>query len=568
MITIHGKGVSGGVAIGRARLLRRERLKIESHAVGDPRAEWGRYETALKRTVDELERLAEWSRDELGQEGAQIFSVHAMIAQDEDFNESVRYMIMNRKRNAEYAVSEAAARHATVFAQMDDAYMRERASDVKDIADRILRHLTARNTADETARSGETGDIICADDLTPSETVQLDRSAVSAFVTAGGSSNSHTAILSRTMGLPAVVAIGSAHAEIKNGMLLAVDADHGTVYLEPDAPTLHDLRLRIEQNAHARDLLSQYRGRESRTVDGHRVEICANIGGVEDIIEAQRVGADGIGLFRSEFLYMGRDELPGEDEQFVAYRRVLQAMPERRVVVRTLDIGADKQAACIGLSKEENPALGLRAVRISLSRPEIFMTQARALLRASHYGRLAVMFPLITSEHEVLRLRALWKRAEEELREEGVPYADRVEIGIMIETPAAAVISDRLAPLVNFFSIGTNDLTQYTLALDRQNAALEEFCNTHHEAVMRLIRHTVENARRAGIWVGICGELGADLSLTEEFLRMGIDELSVTPPALLPLRERVCTMRVGNAQGTVRTDDPLRTEQSKKGVKQ
>lgn len=550
MVTIHGKGVSGGVAIGRVRLLKRDTGPVEQHVVGDAAAEWKRYEAARTRAIRDLERLAEWTKSELGEEGAQIFSIHAMIAEDEDFNESVRYMIMTRHQNAEYAVSEAATRHATAFARMDDAYMRERASDVKDIADRIVRHLTDKEGHDADKDTEQAGDIICADDLTPSETVQLDRTTVSAFVTARGSSNSHTAILSRTMGLPAVVGIGEAFGRFEDGTLIAVDADAGVVYLDPDAATLRALRLRIEQNAHARELLAQYRGRESRTVDGYRVEICANIGGVEDVADVQRVGADGIGLFRSEFLYMGRDELPSEDEQFAAYRRVLQAMPDKRVVVRTLDIGADKQASCLGMPREENPALGLRAIRISLSRPEVFLTQARALLRASHYGRLAVMFPLITSEQEVMRLRALWDQARDELRCRGIPFAENVEIGIMIETPAAALISDRLAPLVDFFSIGSNDLTQYTLALDRQNAALEPFCDTHHEALMRLIRYTVESARLANIWVGICGELGADLSLTESFLRMGIDELSVTPPSVLPLRERVCTTRVDEVRSS------------------
>lgn len=554
MLTLHGKGVSGGVAIGRARLLRRQEIKIDQKQVDDPSKEWERYERALDLTVEELERLSEWSQEELGQANAQIFGVHAMIARDEDFNETVRTMILFRHSNAEYAVSEAAKAHARVFSQMDDAYMRERACDVKDIADRILRHLTAKDgDRDVWQAQGQTlGDIICAEDLSPSETVQLNRRTVSAFVTAYGSSNSHTAILSRTMNLPAVVSVGEAFGRIKDGMLIAVDADRGVVYVEPDAPTLRGLRLRIEQNAHTRELLSKYRGRESRTLDGHRVEICANIGGLEDIPDVQQNDADGIGLFRSEFLYMGRDDLPTEDEQFVVYRRVLQAMPSKRVVVRTLDIGADKQAACFDLAPEENPALGLRAIRISLTRPDVFLTQAKALLRASHYGQLAVMFPLVTSEQEILRLRALWERAQDELRAAGIPFSERVEIGVMIETPAAAIISDRLAPLVDFFSIGTNDLTQYTLALDRQNAALEEFCDTHHEAIMRLIRHTVSSARRADIWVGVCGELGADLSLTEEFIRMGIDELSVTPPAILPLRERVCTMRV--EENTNRTE--------------
>jgi len=560
MLTLRGKGVSGGVAIGRARLLHREKMKIKQYAVSDIEAEWRRYEAALTKTVSELERLYEWSREEIGHENAQIFSVHAMMAQDEDFNDAVRTIIVGQGNNAEYAVSMAAQQFSSAFAEMDDAYMRERATDVGDIAQRILQNLTAGRQGEATDKSdtptGE-GDIICAENLTPSETVQLDRHSVSAFVTAQGSANSHTAILSRTMDLPAVVGVGDGLGAIEDGVIIAVDADNGEVYVDPDAPTLRALRLRIEQNAHARTILQKYRGRESRTLDGHRIEICANIGGIEDMEEVIRNDADGVGLFRSEFLYLGRTDFPSEEEQFEAYRRVLERIPGKRVVVRTLDIGADKKATYFGLAPEENPALGMRAIRISLTRPDVFLTQARALLRASCYGTLAVMFPFVTSTEEVRRLMSLWERAKADLRERGEAYADRVEIGIMIETPAAAIISDRLAPLVDFFSIGSNDLTQYTLALDRQNAALDEFCDSHHEAVLRLIRHTVQSARRAGIWVGICGELGADLALTEEFLRMGIDELSVTPTSVLPLRERVCTLRVERQESMV--DDYTKT---------
>lgn len=542
---IYGKGVSGGIAIGRARLLRKEKICVDERVVQDPDAEWGRYEIALARTVNELEQLSAWSMAQLGEEGAQLFEVHAMIARDEDFNASVRSTILDRHRNAEYAVNEAAGQFAAVFSQMDDAYMRERAEDVRDIAARILRHLAGGGEAvTPPPTDGDMGDIICARDLTPSETVQLDRTSVRAFVTGGGSTNSHTAILSRTMGLPAIVRVGEALEHIRDGMVIAVDADEGCVYLEPDEPTLRRLRIRMEDGAHRKEALGRFRDKESRTLDGHRVEVCANIGSVEDVRDACAVGAEGIGLFRSEFLYMGRDDLPGEEEQLAAYRQVLEQMSGRRVVVRTLDIGADKQAAGLSLPAEDNPALGLRAIRISLSRPELFITQARALLRASCYGQLAVMFPLIVSEREVIELRELWDKAANELRAEGVPFSDGIELGIMIETPAAAVISDRLASLVDFFSIGTNDLTQYTLALDRQNAALECFCDTHHEAILRLIRHTVENARRAGIWVGVCGELAADLTMTEELLRMGVDELSVSPSAVLAVRERVCNTRL------------------------
>lgn len=552
MLILHGKGVSAGVAIGRARLFRRQSIGVSRAWADDAVQEWERYEMARESAVRELEALSERMGEQLGETDAQIFSIHAMIAEDEDLNETVREYIVTRHDNAEYAVSEAARLHATVFSQMDDDYMRERANDVKDVAERIVRHLTGVGGDVEQAvpSDGAVGDIICADDLTPSETVQLDRKAVSAFVTARGSVNSHTAILSRTMGLPAVVSMGEELGQIRDGVLLAVDADEGCVYVEPDEVTLQRLRRQMEQNDKTRERLGAYRGRQSRTQDGQRVDICANVGSLEDVQAALDNDADGIGLFRSEFLYMGRDTLPSEEEQLVVYRHVLRSMPDKRVVVRTLDIGADKRAACLHLAPEENPALGLRAVRISLTRPALFLTQARALLRASVEGRLAVMFPLITSVEEVRRLLALWAQAQDELRREGVPFSENIELGIMIETPAAAVISDRLAPLVDFFSIGTNDLTQYTLALDRQNAALDEFCDTHHEAVLRLIQTAVENARQAGIWVGICGELGADLSLSERWLRMGVDEISVTPPAVLPLRERVCTMCVGQSAGT------------------
>ena len=552
MLILHGKGVSAGVAIGRARLFRRQSIGVSRAWADDAVQEWERYEMARESAVRELEALSERMGEQLGETDAQIFSIHAMIAEDEDLNETVREYIVTRHDNAEYAVSEAARLHATVFSQMDDDYMRERANDVRDVAERIVRHLTGVGGDVEQAvpSDGAVGDIICADDLTPSETVQLDRKAVSAFVTARGSVNSHTAILSRTMGLPAVVSMGEELGQIRDGVLLAVDADVGCVYVEPDEVTLQRLRRQMEQNDKTRERLGAYRGRQSRTQDGQRVDICANVGSLEDVQAALDNDADGIGLFRSEFLYMGRDTLPSEEEQLVVYRHVLRSMPDKRVVVRTLDIGADKRAACLHLAPEENPALGLRAVRISLTRPALFLTQARALLRASVEGRLAVMFPLITSEKEVRRLLALWAQAQDELRREGVPFSENIELGIMIETPAAAVISDRLAPLVDFFSIGTNDLTQYTLALDRQNAALDEFCDTHHEAVLRLIQTAVENARQAGIWVGICGELGADLSLSERWLRMGVDEISVTPPAVLPLRERVCTMCVGQSAGT------------------
>lgn len=541
MLTLQGKGASDGVIIGRARLLKQEEIKVKRDAAADPAVEWGRYEAARARTVEELERLYDQSYREIGAEQAEIFSVHAMMAEDEDFNEAVQREIMKGPYRAEYALMQAKEQFETLFSGMDDEYMRERAGDIRDVAVRILGHLRG-NAADKPKETEETY-ILCAEDLTPSQTVNLDRRAVCAFVTAKGSTNSHSAILARSMHLPAVVDLGKELlASVTDGTMLAVDGERGLIYVNPDDTILREWDERMQKAQAREELLLQYKSRESRTPDGQRVEICANVGSMEEVEEAVWVGADGIGLFRSEFLYLGRQDYPDEEEQLRAYRQALISMPGKRVIIRTLDIGADKQAAYFGLTHEENPALGLRACRVSLARPEVFLTQARALLRASAFGRLAVMFPLITSTREVEQLLDLWNQAKRELDEAGAAYADDIEIGIMIETPAAAIISDRLAPLVDFFSIGTNDLTQYTLAMDRQNAALAEACQGQHESVMRLIRYTLESARRAGIWVGICGELGADLTLTEAFLRMGVAELSVSPGAVLSVRERVCTL--------------------------
>lgn len=541
MLTLQGKGASDGVIIGRARLLKQEEIKVKRDAAADPAVEWGRYEAARARTVEELERLYDQSYREIGAEQAEIFSVHAMMAEDEDFNEAVQREIMKGPYRAEYALMQAKEQFETLFSGMDDEYMRERAGDIRDVASRILGHL--RGEAEDKSNQTEETYILCAEDLTPSQTVNLDRRAVRAFVTAKGSTNSHSAILARSMHLPAVVDVGKELlASVTDGTMLAVDGERGLIYVDPDDTILREWDERMQKAQAREELLLQYKSRESRTPDGQRVEICANVGSMEEVEEAVWVGADGIGLFRSEFLYLGRQDYPDEEEQLRAYRQALISMPGKRVIIRTLDIGADKQAAYFGLAREENPALGLRACRVSLARPEVFLTQARALLRASAFGRLAVMFPLITGTREVEQLLALWNRAKQELDAVGEAYAQDIEIGVMIETPAAAIISDRLAPLVDFFSIGTNDLTQYTLAMDRQNAALAEACQGQHESVMRLIRHTVESARRAGIWVGICGELGADLTLTESFLRMGVAELSVSPGAVLPVRERVCTL--------------------------
>ncbi len=558
MLTLQGKGASGGVAVGRARLLKYEEIEVNRNTVSDPLNEWERYLSARARTVEKLEKLYYDSCREIGTEQAEIFSVHAMMAQDEDFNEVVQRGIMEQQYRAEYALMQAKEQFEALFSEMEDEYMRERAGDIRDVTFRILEHLRGKDVSNM-GNVGETY-ILCAQDLTPSQTVNLDRRAVRAFVTARGSTNSHSAILARSMNLPAIVDVGEELlTSVFDGAMLAVDGERGVIYVDPDEAILHEWTERM-QTAQAREKqLLQYRNKESCTPDGRRVEICANVGGMEEVEDAVMNGADGIGLFRSEFLYLGRTDYPDEDEQLQAYRQALLSMPGKRVIIRTLDIGADKQAPYFHLAQEENPALGLRACRVSLARPDVFLTQARALLRASVSGRLAVMFPLITSVREVEQLLELWKQAKRELDTAHVAYAEDIELGIMIETPAAAIISDRLAPLVDFFSIGTNDLTQYTLAMDRQNAALTELCQGLHEPVMRLIRHAVESARRAGIWVGICGELGADVTLTEEFLRMGVTELSVSPGAILSVRERVCTLPSVEA---------LHEEEMKKGLEE
>lgn len=546
MITLHGRGVSRGIAIGRARVLRQSRRTLDASKAGDPDAEKARYEAARRRTVTELQELYKRTKEEIGEEQAGIFSVHAMMARDEDFDEAVNEKIESG-HYAEYAVEATAKQFSDAFAGMDDDYMRERAGDVMDVAERMLGHL--EGDAERMAPLlSEEGEIVCARDLSPSQTVQLDRRRVCAFVTGEGSVNSHTAILSRSMDIPAVIGVGREWERIEQGALVAVDAHEGVVYLDPSEDVLRGLKLRMQADAEEKRLLEEYRGRESKTADGRRIEICANVGSLEDAQAAIRYGADGIGLFRSEFLYMGRKDPPGEEEQFSVYRRVLESMPDKRVVVRTLDIGADKQAPYFHLPKEENPALGLRGCRVSLSRPDVFLTQCRALQRAAVYGRLAVMFPMVTSREEVAQLRSLWDRAAMELQRQGIETSERVEIGIMIETPAAALICDRLAPLVDFFSIGSNDLTQYTLAADRQNAALESVYFASHEAVLRLIRHTVQSAHRAGIWVGVCGEMGADHSMTELLLNMGVDEISVVPGTILPLRKKVCGLNLGQPE--------------------
>ncbi len=537
MIKFQGKSVYGAIASGKIALLTRTRPEVKRDKTGNPQKELTRFAAAKEKAILELQALYEKALKEVGEANAKIFEIHVMMAEDEDFNESVTDMILSQQVNAEYAVSITSDNFARMFAAMEDTYMQARAADVRDVSGRIIACLTD-NHADATAFREPV--IICADDLAPSETVSLDKSKVLAFVTAHGSHNSHTAILARNMSIPAIIGVGEDFLSvIKNGDTAIADGFTGQFILHPDKKTLQFARQKQAAEAEKKELLQKLKGKENITKDGTHIHIYANIGSVDDIGAVLLSDADGIGLFRSEFLYMSSKDYPSEEAQCKIYSRVLESMPSGRVIIRTLDIGADKQVDYFRMEKEDNPALGLRAVRLCLSRPEIFKTQLRALYRASAFGKLGIMFPMITSPEELSACLALCEQAKKELTLAGKKYAADVEIGIMIETPAAAIISDRLAPMVNFFSIGTNDLTQYTLACDRQNPRLEKFCNTHHEAVLRLIRTTTENAHRAGAWVGICGELAADLSLTETFLRMGIDELSVSPSFVLKLRERV-----------------------------
>ncbi len=537
MRSFSGKGVCGGIAIGKISVLKHSEAKVTRVKISDTAAELERFEAARKKSIRELSALYEKALPEVGEAGAQIFDIHRMMLEDDDYNESVRSMIERQEINAEYATALTADNFEAMFGAMDDSYMQARAADVRDISNRLIRVLSGKN--EETFSSDEKL-IICADDLAPSETVSLDKSRVLAFVTAHGSANSHTAILARSMNIPAVIGLGEAFlASAADGETAIVNGQTGEVIISPDDTAMKEAEKKLSDDMAARKLLEELRGKKNITRDGTQIQIYANIGGVDNIGAVLLNDAGGIGLFRSEFIYLENDDFPSEEEQFGIYRRVLESMADKKVIIRTLDIGADKQAGYFGLKKEENPALGLRAIRICLTRPEIFITQLRALYRASAYGNLGIMFPMITSVTEVAQILEYCREVRESLISDGVTISEKVELGIMIETPAAAVISDRLAPLVDFFSVGTNDLIQYTLACDRQNQALEEFCDTHHEAVLRLIEYAAKNAHANGKWIGICGELAADLTLTETFLKMGIDELSVSPHYVLKLRETV-----------------------------
>lgn len=536
MEQIFGKGVSKGVAAGPISFYRRPSGEIPRRSVTDTAAELARFHDACETAKEQLGVLHDKALAEAGEDAAMLFEAHQMMLDDLDFVESIEGLIENDRLNAEAAVSDTGAQFAEMFAAMDDSYMQARAADIRDISTRVVGILTGEG------ESGIVSDVPCivaADDLAPSETVQLDKSLILGFITAGGSANSHTAILARTMGIPAIIGAGDALQAEMEGKYAIIDGQTGETVIEPDDAEHERLLKKQAKEKALKELLDQLKGKPNETRDGRNVMVYCNIGSPADIDAVLQNDGGGIGLFRSEFLYLQGSDYPTEDEQFEAYKTVAERMGGKRVIIRTLDIGADKQADYFYLDKEENPAMGLRAIRICLTRPEVFRTQLRALYRASAYGKIAIMFPMITSVWEVQEIKRICRNIRAELAEEGVPMADKVELGIMIETPAAVMMSAELACEVDFFSVGTNDLTQYTLAVDRQGVGLDRFFDAHHPAVLRMLRMTAENAHRAGIWIGICGELGADAELTETFLSMGIDELSVSPSAVLPLRSAI-----------------------------
>ena len=528
-----GKSVFGGIAIGKISVYKKDEQLVKRVKIEDADAEMERYTDARNIAAAQLQKLYDKALKEVGEANAAIFEVHQMMLEDEDYNESVENIIHSQMVNAEYAVASTADNFAQMFEAMDDDYMRGRAADVRDISERVITVLAGG------AGSGLDSDepvIIAADDLAPSETVQLDKDKVLSFVTAHGSENSHTAILARTMGIPALIGTGIDLDETVDGKLGIVDGTNGVVYVDPDAELLEEMKKKQQEEQEKKRLLQTLKGKENITLDGQKVMLYANVGNIKDLGIALQNDAGGIGLFRSEFIYLGQDHYPTEEEQFQIYKTVAETMAGRRVIIRTLDIGADKQCDYFELDKEDNPAMGLRAIRICLTRPEIFKTQLRALFRASVYGNINIMYPMIISVDEVRQIKAIVEEVKAELAEQGIEYGNPAQ-GIMIETPASVMMSRELAEEVDFFSIGTNDLTQYTLAIDRQNSKLDKFFDSHHPAVLRMIRMTVENAHKAGIWCGICGELGADQALTKDFLAMGVDELSVSPGSILPLRK-------------------------------
>lgn len=534
-----GKSVYKGIVMGPVAVLKKNDYQVKRARIEDPEAEVKRVKEAVEVSKKQLGRLYDKAVREVGEASAAIFEVHQMMLEDEDYLESMENMIRIELVNAEYAAAATGDNFAEMFAAMDDEYMKARSADVKDISERLVRNLSGEGDNDLSSMEPS---VIVADDLSPSETVQMDKEKILAFVTVHGSTNSHTAILARMMNIPALIGVPMDLNGLKTGMTAVVDGFSGQVIFEPEEDVRKETEKRMQEEAEKQKLLEELKGKENVTPDGRKINIYANIGSVGDLGYVMENDAGGIGLFRSEFLYLGRNDFPTEEEQFQAYKQAVQTMAGKKVIIRTLDIGADKQVEYFNLGKEENPALGYRAIRICLKQPEIFKAQLRALFRAAVYGNLSVMYPMITSTEEVEKIYAIVAEVEEELKKQEVQYKIP-EQGIMIETPAAVMISDRLAEMVDFFSIGTNDLTQYTLAIDRQNEQLDDFYNPHHEAVLRMIRMVVENAHKCGKWAGICGELGADLTLTEQFVRMGVDELSVAPSMILKLRKVVREMK-------------------------
>ena len=533
MITLEGKSVFGGVAIGKIQFYKRNEITIKRTRV---EAEVERFRNAKAKTLELLKGLYEKALEDVGEANAMIFEAHQLMLEDPDYVESIENIIRTQDVNAEYAIGATADNFAAIFEAMDDAYMQGRAADVRDVSERLLQALSSQN---ETVMVMDEPVIIAADDLVPSETVQLDKEKVLSFVTMYGSANSHTAILARTMNIPAVIGLGEALKEEYDGKVAIVDGVDGKVYIDPDEETMASMQKKQKKDQEQKELLNQLKGKENVTKSGQKVNVYANIGNLADVGAVLKNDAGGIGLFRSEFLYLESDTYPTEEQQFAVYKKVAETMAGKKVIIRTLDIGADKQVDYFKLDKEDNPALGYRAIRICLTRPEIFKTQLRALYRASAYGQISIMFPMIISVAEVKKIKEIVEEVKAELRTEGAAFREDVELGIMIETPAAVMVSRELAKEVDFFSVGTNDLTQYTLAIDRQNQKLEDFYDSHHPAVLAMIRMAAESAHAEGKWIGICGELGADVTLTETFLKMGIDELSVAPGMVLKVRQKI-----------------------------
>lgn len=548
MITLQGVSVFGGIAFGKMQFLQEEKSIVKRHSIDNAQSEIFRFHSALAKATEQLQQLYQKALSEVGESNAMIFEIHQMMLADDDFVQSIENIIQTQQINAEYAVATTGDNFANMFSSMDDEYMRERATDVRDISERLISVLNG--DAPQKIESTD-GIILAAEDLTPSQTVQLEKDKIRAIITQKGTISSHTAILARMMNIPAIVTLGEQLNESFHNKEIIVDGFNGVIYIEPDEETQKLMQDRYDQEEQKKLMLQTLKGKENITKDGQKIDIYANIGSIPDIALVLKNDAGGVGLFRSEFLYLESSDYPDEMEQFKAYKMVAETLAGKRVIIRTLDIGADKQIDYFDLPVEENPAMGYRAIRICLDRVELFKTQLRALLRASYYGKISIMFPMITSVEEVKEAKQILEIVKKELDQDNIPYAENIEIGIMIETPAAAMISDLLAKEVDFFSVGTNDLTQYTLALDRQNPKLDRYFKPHHTGLLRMIKMVADNAHKHGKWIGICGELGADMELTEFFLSIGIDELSVAPPFVLPLRKKILEMDISSVKQQV-----------------